>query len=105
MQKLRVALHHEHFVKAGPSITYTGSDSHKTNLYLECRQLLRLEAIQEKAEALKYVEESGVRIDVQEVSGVICLSLKIFTIGCSIKWICHLNLPTIDAVCWNGRRP
>lgn len=78
MQKLRVALHHEHFVKAGPSITYTGSDSHKTNLYLECRQLLRLEAIQEKAEALKYVEESGVRIDVQEVFRHYLLIVKDF---------------------------
>lgn len=67
MQKLRAALHHEHFVKAGPSITYAASESHETKLYLDCRQLLRLEKIQEKDIVFKYVEDSGVRIDVQEV--------------------------------------
>lgn len=67
MQKLRVALHHEHFVKAGPSITYTGSECHATKLYLDCRKLLRLKKIREKDIVLKYVEDSGVRIDVQEV--------------------------------------
>ncbi len=67
MQKLRAAMHHEHFIKAEPSIKLTANDSHETKLFLDCRKLLRLEKIQEKAVVLKYVEDSGVRIDVHEV--------------------------------------
>lgn len=67
MQKLRVALHHEHFVKSSPSIAMMHDSSHETKLYLDCRKLLRLDTIKGKAEAKAYVEGSGVRINVHEV--------------------------------------
>jgi hypothetical protein len=67
MQNLRVALHHEHFVKSSPTIAMRHNDSHATKLYLDCKKLLRLATINRKAEAKAYVEGSGVRIDVHEV--------------------------------------
>lgn len=78
MQKLRAALHHEHFVKAGPSIIFAEGESHETKLYLDCKKLLRLEKIKEKASALEYVRGSGVRMDVHEVFKRYLITVKSF---------------------------
>lgn len=66
IQKLRGALHHEHFVMASPRVTWGGNHTHEMTLYLDTRKLLRLEKIREKRGAREYVEGSGARIDVQE---------------------------------------
>lgn len=67
IQKLRVALHHEHFIMGSPTITRTSNDTHETQLCLYSRKLLKLKQIRENKQSREFVESNGEKIDIGDV--------------------------------------